>query len=654
MVTYTLKHQHPGAFDDTLPYDTKPRIRCWMHLTGKLNFTGTREVMTIEATVQVQTNENGAGWVTRGTYAENGPDVNSGGTQVWNQETLDLTGLISGSSTQLRFLVTFPSSGTAWHNDFGLDTITITASDPSGETQAATEEITINQNGLYHISYGVTSIHTAAVNERWGEKTRIQIDSGSGYSNAPACYGDTFSRGTSAVDHFNATAATSCILELEKDDTIRVVALREGDAIGGADHETVANQVYLSIHSFNISNPPLQDTITFADTVQATLIKNLFDTITLVDTVETTYDASVSLTETLTLADGLLIDKDGQVLVTFEETLTLSDGTVEKLVQPLKPSGTITFVDQVSATFAGSVTLTETLTLDDGIATAEIFFPSSPDFKIQHDVFTISDASTSGTITEGIDFDECTGDCFIMQVGTRQTGMGTTSGGGNQNADDVTTYISNIDGLSTTSGTVTFTRAGSTNDNRLGWQIIEYIGPVNGPNEMEVLDTGVCSFGSTSDSCTGSTISGGASDDGDVAVIITGVSNPDIGVADYETGLVTTEWKGASNVPVFNRTATGSDAIDVSYAVVEFTGPNWNLQRVEHEGSDLGLEQSESITDVGDLSRAFVLQAQQRNADSATSDGLCEVGERVWLSDTDTVSFSNTNLVLLHVPIQMK
>lgn len=79
-----------------------------------------------EATVKVQTNENGAGWVTRGTYGSGGPNVVSGGTQVWNYANLNLAGVISNASTQIRLLVTFPSSGTVWHNDFGLDTITIT------------------------------------------------------------------------------------------------------------------------------------------------------------------------------------------------------------------------------------------------------------------------------------------------------------------------------------------------------------------------------------------------------------------------------------------------------------------------------------------------------------------------------------------------
>jgi len=76
--------------------------------------------------LDVQTNENGAGWVTRGTYGTGGPDVATGGAQVWNNEILDLTGLISGTSTQIRFFLTI-GGGTVWNNDFGLDTITISS-----------------------------------------------------------------------------------------------------------------------------------------------------------------------------------------------------------------------------------------------------------------------------------------------------------------------------------------------------------------------------------------------------------------------------------------------------------------------------------------------------------------------------------------------
>ena len=172
-----------------------------------------------------------------------------------------------------------------------------------------------------------------------------------------------------------------------------------------------------------------------------------------------------------------------------------------------------------------------------------------------------------------------------MQVSTRHSGNGPTSGGTTNDARDVTTYISDTAGLSTSSGIINFTRAGSTDNNRVAWQILEYIGVVGGPNEMKVLDNGNVTFGGSDISKDGDTISGGAADDNDVAVIITGVSNPDTGSSDYETGLVTTEWIGGSDVPRFTRTGTGGDEIIVSYAVVEFTGSSWNLQRITHTGN---------------------------------------------------------------------
>ncbi|MDZ7744292.1 MAG: PA14 domain-containing protein [Candidatus Saccharibacteria bacterium] len=77
------------------------------------------------ATVQIQTNENGGGWTTQATYGSGGPDVATGGTQQWNQESFDLSSVVSDSSTELRLLVTLGSTGDIWHNDFGIDSITI-------------------------------------------------------------------------------------------------------------------------------------------------------------------------------------------------------------------------------------------------------------------------------------------------------------------------------------------------------------------------------------------------------------------------------------------------------------------------------------------------------------------------------------------------
>ncbi|MCA1806750.1 MAG: hypothetical protein LC687_02640, partial [Actinobacteria bacterium] len=91
------------------------------------------------AVLELQTNENGAGWVTRGTYG--GGDQPSGAAQVWNFESEDLSSVISDASTEIRFLVTLPAGGTTWNNDFGLDTITVRGVQPG-----SSGELTSNQH----------------------------------------------------------------------------------------------------------------------------------------------------------------------------------------------------------------------------------------------------------------------------------------------------------------------------------------------------------------------------------------------------------------------------------------------------------------------------------------------------------------------------
>jgi hypothetical protein len=100
------------------------------------------------ATVDVQTNESGGGWITRGTYGTGGPDVATGGAQQWNGESLDLTGLVSDASTEIRFQVNFPATGTSWNNDFGLDSIAII---PGGGSSG----ITFDQGGNSFASTGI-------------------------------------------------------------------------------------------------------------------------------------------------------------------------------------------------------------------------------------------------------------------------------------------------------------------------------------------------------------------------------------------------------------------------------------------------------------------------------------------------------------------
>lgn len=266
---------------------------------------------------------------------------------------------------------------------------------------------------------------------------------------------------------------------------------------------------------------------------------------------------------------------------------------------------------------------------------------TNPEFKIQHNELIMTAAETSSVITEGTDFNACTGDCFIKLVNTRNTGNGRTDNGGNQGVDSWTTYISDDSGLTTPLGTVTFTRdTTDAHDNRLQWEIWEYIGGIRTDNEMIVWDTGVCTFSTISSSCAGSQITGFTGDDKNVVVFVTGQGNPDNGLGNFPSCMTTSEWIGdGQNIPRFSRIEIGGDACDISYAVVEFSGYKWSVQRIEHSYTN-DVFQIESIENVGDISNAF-FHNQQRNEDTGTSnsDAICQVGAEIELTSPTVLTY---------------
>ncbi|PJC50230.1 MAG: hypothetical protein CO032_05900, partial [Nitrosopumilales archaeon CG_4_9_14_0_2_um_filter_34_16] len=193
-----------------------------------------------------------------------------------------------------------------------------------------TSEITIKADSLYHIAYGIDATHTGSSGDRFAQKTRLQINSGSGWNDAKACFGDGFSRGTAnANNHWTSTAATSCMLDLKIGDKLRVVSKRVGDELTSTNVNTTANEIYLTIQSLSISNPPLQDSLSLGDLVKAFVVKNKQEQLSFSDTVTATKDATVTLTEALPLDDPLIVvDKDGQVLVSLDESFSLSDAPI--------------------------------------------------------------------------------------------------------------------------------------------------------------------------------------------------------------------------------------------------------------------------------------------------------------------------------------
>ncbi|TAJ16069.1 MAG: hypothetical protein EPO65_13945, partial [Dehalococcoidia bacterium] len=276
--------------------------------------------------------------------------------------------------------------------------------------------------------------------------------------------------------------------------------------------------------------------------------------------------------------------------------------------------------------------LTENLGITDTTSTER--FPSV-EFNTQNSCTTIPNGSTSKTLTAGIDYTQPQGEAFIRIVDTRLQGIGRTAGGGTQNADDVTVYLSDPDFAG---GSVTLTRTGSTNDDRVCWQIVDYQGLSSNANAIKVRATGSVSYTSTGLFVTTPSISG-IVDDSKVAVFITGQRNVDTAATDWNTALSTSSWIAVSDIANFTRGEASSDANSLSYAVVEFTGSNWSVQRKEHKYATTNAE-TETITDIGSTSRAF-FQSQHRAGTGLQ--GLDEAGEEVYFSATNQITFDLEN-----------
>ena len=274
----------------------------------------------------------------------------------------------------------------------------------------------------------------------------------------------------------------------------------------------------------------------------------------------------------------------------------------------------------------------------------EITTADKRDFKVQRGNIVLTD--TTGTITAGIDYTApaSSSTAFIRITNTNNTGAGDIVGGGAQDVEETTVYIQNPGTIETS---VTFARDRNLNESFVDWEIIEFIAQPDTDNEMIVRDVGTATMSAVQTSI--NTPSTTVEDDADVVVFITGVSGDDVGNDFYSTQ-VTAEWDSINNRPVFTREATGGAAVDVSYAVVEYTGINWSVQRVEHTYTAAGTIETESINPVVSLNQAFI-HAQKR---VGANTFVASFGHEVYLSSIGAVSFSldsNADMAVTHVSV---
>ncbi len=262
---------------------------------------------------------------------------------------------------------------------------------------------------------------------------------------------------------------------------------------------------------------------------------------------------------------------------------------------------------------------------------AEITTAEKRDFKVQRGSVQVS--GTSATVTAGVDYEApaSTTLAFVQITNSHYTGAGNNVATAGQNADDVTAYISNPSNIGT-SFTITRPPA-ATSNTRVDWEIIEFIGNTGTDNEMIVRGVGTLAFNTTAVVATGTVLSN-VSDPSNVVVFITGSSNRNTS-RNFYASQVTSEWSTGVSAPVIRRGNNGASAIDVSYAVVEFVGPNWNVQRVQHSYAAAGSVETESITAVNSLAKTF-LHVQKR---MGATTNVVNFGHQVWLSSIGAVSF---------------
>ena len=262
---------------------------------------------------------------------------------------------------------------------------------------------------------------------------------------------------------------------------------------------------------------------------------------------------------------------------------------------------------------------------------AELTTAPKRDFKIQRGVTQVS--GTSATLLAGTDYvaPASSSLAFVRITNSHHTGAGNTAATAGQNADDVTAYISNPGNL-LTSFTITRPPAALSNT-RVEWEIVEFIGKQDTDNEIRVRSVDTVSYTTATVVATGTPVVGVANDS-DVVVFVTGVANRNAS-RNFYAGLVTAEWDSVTQSPVFRRGAAGASIAEVSYAVVEFVGANWQVQRVEHSYAASGVTETENITAVNSLARTF-LHVQKR---MGATTNVVHFGHEVWLSSIGAISF---------------
>lgn len=271
--------------------------------------------------------------------------------------------------------------------------------------------------------------------------------------------------------------------------------------------------------------------------------------------------------------------------------------------------------------------------IDDYQIYPELTTQQKQDFLVQRGETVITGTTT--TLVAGVDYTapSATSTAFVRLTNNNYTGSGRNDlSTTNQTPANVTAYVEDQEDITTS---FTLSRPPSaTNNTRVAWEIVEFIGVDGTDNEMIVRDVDEVYVPFNGFFATSSAISS-VVDDEDVVVFITGHINYSGSTGFYNDGLTTAAWSSSTGEAVFQRADADTDVF-VSYAVVEFTGQNWDVQRIEHQYAAAGVAEQEVIDAIPSVSKGFV-HAQKRAGEAES--GLDEFGHQVFLSSLGAVTF---------------
>lgn len=274
----------------------------------------------------------------------------------------------------------------------------------------------------------------------------------------------------------------------------------------------------------------------------------------------------------------------------------------------------------------------------------------------------IGSSSTTDTLTESTDYTLPVGadstNCFVRLANTRHASIGRNDAGTDHPMEAFGVHVSNPANIATS---LNFVRGGTPAYNAdYRYEILCYTGGSGGANEFVVRDVGTVT--GTSQTLTGSTITT-ISNEADCVVFITGVSSTNTGSTDWHEMLFTADLvANASNWdPQFTRgTSATASGTTISYAVVEFTGSNWSVDRFEtssYSGTAWGLTGNQSGTiahgiTIADIDKAGIIECQTATDDDPTA--TLHAGDAVMLEDATNIrvwrrSSGNVHTICVYV-----